>query len=157
MPDNQLPNADFSDNRFESFGALPVKGNLRGQRPATGPRRSESLPSSPMIYANEPPDPDKQQFFELVLAQLDAGLLRYSKRLQLIKLAKQWSISEFEANLIIAHAQYHLGKGKALDLTIRTDQQRPRGSEKFFSILIRTGLIVLLALLLDWLLIRWVS
>ncbi len=157
MPDNQSPNADFSDNRFESFGALPVKGNLCGQRPATGAHRPERLPSPPMIYANEPPDPDKQQFFELILAQLDAGLLRYSKRLQLIKLAKQWSISEFEANLIIAHAQYHLGKGKALDLTIRTDHQRPRRSERFFSILIRTGLIILLALLLDWLLIRWVS
>lgn len=157
MPDNQLPNADFSDNRFESFGALPVKGNLRSQRPATGAHRPERSPSPSMIYANQPPDLDKQQFFELVLAQLDAGLLRYSKRLQLIKLAKQWSISEFEANLIIAHAQYHLGKGQALDLTIRTDQQRPSRSEKFFSILIRTGLIILVALLLDWLLIRWVS
>ncbi len=157
MPDNQLSSTDRSDNRFESFGALPTKDNPRGQRPAIDPSRSQSLPSPPIISANRPPDPDKQQFFELILAQLDGGLLRYSKRLQLIKLAKQWSISEFEANLIIAHAQYHLGKLDAPDLTIRTDQKSPSRSEKIFSMLIRTGVIILLALLLDWLLIRWIS
>ena len=89
MPDNQLSSTDRSDNRFESFGALPTKDNPRGQRPAIDPSRSQSL--------------------------------------------------------------------DAPDLTIRTDQKSPSRSEKIFSMLIRTGVIILLALLLDWLLIRWIS
>jgi hypothetical protein len=50
---------------------------------------------------------EKRRLFKgMVVGELEAGFLRYSKREQLIGYAAQLGMSEFEAMLLIAEAQY---------------------------------------------------
>ena len=59
------------------------------------------------------PKLDRQQsrliFKQMVTAQLEEGLLRFSRRRQLVKYAQKMGITPFEANLAIAEAQYEAG------------------------------------------------
>jgi hypothetical protein len=48
-------------------------------------------------------------FKQMVTAQLEEGVLRFSRRRQLVKYARKLNISPFEANLVIAEAQYEAG------------------------------------------------
>jgi len=51
---------------------------------------------------------DKRELFKsLVVHSLDAGFLRYSRRQELLRVAAQLGLSEFEACLLIAEAQFH--------------------------------------------------
>jgi hypothetical protein len=45
-------------------------------------------------------------FSEMVVAELEGGLLRYSRRRALIRFADDMGIPPFDANLLIAQAQY---------------------------------------------------
>jgi hypothetical protein len=51
---------------------------------------------------------EKRRIFRsMVVGELDAGFLRYSKREELIRYAGQLGLTEFEAMLLIAEAQHH--------------------------------------------------
>ena len=51
---------------------------------------------------------DKRQVFrQMVVAELESGFLRYSKRKALLKYAARIGISEFDAMLLIAEAQFY--------------------------------------------------
>src|SRR4029077_17009518 len=53
---------------------------------------------------------DKKKIFRgMVVGELEAGFLRYSRRQALIQYATVLGISEFDANLLTAEAQYHAG------------------------------------------------
>jgi hypothetical protein len=59
--------------------------------------------STPSLAANSPA---AWQFGERVASCLEDGLLRYSRRVALLKEAERLGIKRFEANLIIAVAQH---------------------------------------------------
>lgn len=50
------------------------------------------------------------EFAEAVAERLEGGLLRYSKRLELLELAKELGIERFQAALLIAQVQYRQGR-----------------------------------------------
>ena len=53
---------------------------------------------------------EKRKLFRgMVVAELEAGYLRYSRRQELLKYAGYLGIPEFEATLLIAEAQFHAG------------------------------------------------
>ncbi|MBI4579148.1 MAG: hypothetical protein HY718_05555 [Planctomycetes bacterium] len=55
--------------------------------------------------------PEKREVFKgMVVASLDAGFLRYSRRQELLKTAARLGIPEFEACLLIAEAQFRSGE-----------------------------------------------
>jgi len=59
--------------------------------------------SAPLSY-----DEKRKIFKGMVVAELDAGFLRYSKRQELMRYAARLGIPEFEATLLMAEAQYHM-------------------------------------------------
>lgn len=69
------------------------------------------LPDAPLL----PPLPgsrhqeDDSRFAQAVSLRLEGGLLRYSKRLELLKLAKRMGIDRQHAALIMADVQYQAG------------------------------------------------
>jgi len=51
---------------------------------------------------------DKRQIFkQMVVAELEAGFLRYSRRQALMRYAKRIGIGEFDATLLMAEAQFY--------------------------------------------------
>ena len=84
---------------------LPVR-KRSGQR-GSGRRPPGELPPMP-----PPSDPlsrqDKQKIFKgMVVGELEAGFLRYSRREALLRYAAKLGIPEFQATLLIAEAQFH--------------------------------------------------
>jgi hypothetical protein len=75
------------------------------------PALGKNVPSRP-LYA--PPAEftlaEKRRIFKgMVVSELEAGFLRYSRREALLKYAEKLKIPEFEACLLIAEAQFHAG------------------------------------------------
>jgi hypothetical protein len=56
--------------------------------------------------------PNVSHFAQLVALQLEGPILRYSRRLALLRVAEQMNIGRFEANLIIALIQHRLNTGE---------------------------------------------
>jgi hypothetical protein len=52
-------------------------------------------------------------FGRLVLSQLEGRILQYSRRLELLKVAKQLGITRFHANLVIASVQHQFAEPAA--------------------------------------------
>lgn len=116
MEDNSTRHYKYTYNPFagKRLRALPPT------RPAGGrPKTSASLPrqvisaaaligkqhgpsDQPGSYANGP----EPEFIEAVQQAIEGGLLRFSKRLELLQLARQLKIERFEAALLIAQVQY---------------------------------------------------
>lgn len=73
----------------------------------TTTRRSTTGHARPVaVFTRE----EKRKIFRgMVVGELEAGFLRYSRRQALINYAGMLGIPEFEANLLIAEAQYHAG------------------------------------------------
>ncbi len=54
---------------------------------------------------------EKRRIFRgMVVGELEAGYLRYSRRQALLRYAGKLGISEFDATLLIAEAQFHSGE-----------------------------------------------
>ena len=70
------------------------------KRPASGP--AAHRPIVPFTGHEK-----RQVFKGMVVAELEAGILRYSRRAALMQYAAKLGIPEFEACLLIAEAQYH--------------------------------------------------
>ncbi len=69
-------------------------------------RRSTGLPAPAVRFSSE----EKRKIFKgMVVGELEAGFLRYSRRQALMQYASALGIGEFEANLLIAEAQYNAG------------------------------------------------
>lgn len=68
---------------------------------------------APRIFYDAPAEmsmADKRRVFKgMVVSELEAGFLRYSRREALLKYAAKLKIPEFEACLLIAEAQFHAG------------------------------------------------
>jgi len=96
----------------------------------------------------------REIFKGMVVAELEAGFLRYSRRQALLDYGEKLGIPEFEACLLIADAQYHAGDIEPipLDAAVPVD---PVGRDAGLSIPIRLGLVLVAAILVDLLLIKW--
>jgi hypothetical protein len=72
-------------------------------RPAAPP---PARPAGPTFTRDE-----KRRIFKgMVVGELEAGYLRYSRRQALLRYAAKLGISEFDATLLIAEAQFHSGE-----------------------------------------------
>jgi hypothetical protein len=98
---------------------------------------------------------DKRALFKgVVVHSLDAGFLRYSRRQELLRIAEQLGIGEFEACLLIAEAQFHsdqIDPAEAGDLT--GYDVTPIARKISISALVVSALIA--AILVDLALIVW--
>jgi len=56
---------------------------------------------------NDPALDKREIFKQMVVSQLEAGFLRYSRRTALMNFARQIGIGEFDATLLIAEAQFY--------------------------------------------------
>src|SRR5690349_2950269 len=65
-----------------------------------------SVPSSSRSRAQFTLEEKRKIFRGMVVGELEAGFLRYSRRQALIQYAAKLGINEFEATLLIAEAQY---------------------------------------------------
>jgi hypothetical protein len=68
--------------------------------------RSSARPGT----ASFTPEQKREIFKGMVVAALDAGFLRYSRRQELLRSASCLGIGEFEACLLIAEAQFRSGE-----------------------------------------------
>jgi hypothetical protein len=73
------------------------------QTQAPGSRPADRRSIAPLTYE------EKRKIFKgMVVAELEAGFLRYSKRVELMRYARRLGIPEFEATLLVAEAQYNV-------------------------------------------------
>lgn len=118
----------------------------RRLRELSDSQNTELLPSerpfipTPSLAANSPA---AWQFAERVASCLEDGLLRYSRRVALLKEAERLGIKRFEANLIIAFAQHRHRPTPV----VRTTSSAPRNGWLWPAMLAVTLQIVLLGLL----------
>ena len=92
-------------------------------------------------------------FKGMVVAELDAGFLRYSRRQALLKQASRMGIADFEAALLIAEAQYYSGDLEPLEppSSLLHDDGRP----PTWSASTQLAFAAVVALLVDLVLISW--
>lgn len=96
----------------------------------------------------------REVFKGLVVASLDAGFLRYSRRQELLKIAARLGIAEFEACLLIAEAQFGAGElnpMEAEELAQFRESLVPTG----LSVSTQITLAILVAAFVDAILIWW--
>lgn len=98
---------------------------------------------------------EKRRIFRgMVAGELEAGILRYSRRTQLLRYAERLGIDEFEATLLIAEAQYHADQIEP----IRFDSDASLESlsrPEAWSIPVRLAVAVMAAIFINLLLIWW--
>lgn len=96
----------------------------------------------------------KRIFKTMVVAALDAGFLRYSRRQELLAEAARLGIGEFEACLLIAEAQFHSAEIDPADsgeLTSYDSAEVARG----LSISTQLTLALIAAVLIDLVVLAW--
>jgi len=77
---------------------------------AGAPARAVAHPARAEVPAYS--TPDVGAFAQLAAMEFEGSILRYSRRLALLKMAEQMKIGRFEANLIIALIQHRLSTGE---------------------------------------------
>jgi len=97
---------------------------------------------------------EKRRIFKgMVVAELDAGFLRYSRRQALLRQASRMGIADFEAALLIAEAQYYSGDLEPLEppsALLQDESPSPAWSAST-----QLAFAAVVALLVDLALIRW--
>jgi hypothetical protein len=91
--------------------------------------------------------PDVDSFARIALLQFEGTILRYSRRLALLKIAGQMNIGRFEANLIIALIQHRLNNG---EIEPDTQVQSTAVSSSFPRFLVPLTTFVLLQSAIIW-------
>ena len=90
----------------------------------------------------------------MVVGELEAGFLRYSRRQALLKYAATLGIPEFEACLLIADAQYHAGDIEPVEFdTVATFANV--GRPEAWSMPLKLAFALVIAIFVDLLLINW--
>lgn len=141
----------------------PARLNERETRvsgsPTMSPQEREVRPTSRDSLAQALRLNRREVFKQMVVAQLDAGFLRYSTRQALMEYAGRIGISQFDATLLMAEAQFYADRIPPLDepclqtsLVPAIDEGLTGGSESFASRFMFAGAV---ALLIDLLLVYW--
>jgi hypothetical protein len=90
------------------------------------PQYTSAGAGRPLVDRREGADPlDKRQVFkQMVVGALESGFLRYSKRKALLDYASRIGITEFDAMLLIAEAQFYADQidPKQVDLALVMDE-----------------------------------
>jgi hypothetical protein len=98
-------------------------------------------------------------FRQMVVAELEQGLLRYSRRRELLRYAEEIGVPSFDANLLIAEAQYRAKQLEPIELDTRSDFPLPPFEPEARSGTLTPGFQLMLALLvaaiIDLMLIVW--
>ncbi len=95
-------------------------------------------------------------FVQMVVAELEAGLLRYSRRRALLRYAEDIGIPAFDANLLIAEAQYRAKQLEPIEFETAVTLPTAARVEAWPT---RYKVIVALitAAIIDLLLIAWIT
>jgi hypothetical protein len=98
---------------------------------------------------------EKRRIFKgMVVSELEAGFLRYSRREALLKYAARLRIPEFEACLLIAEAQFHAGDLDAVQFeTAATVEAMTRPDR--WSIPLRLAIALVAAAAIDLAVLYW--
>ena len=98
---------------------------------------------------------DKKNIFKsMVVSELEAGFLRYSRRQKLMRYANQLSIPEFEAALLIAEAQFYSDEIVPVDFDTTATLKNVTRPESW-SVSLRLSCAIVSAALIDLILICW--
>jgi hypothetical protein len=99
---------------------------------------------------------EKRRIFRsMVVGELDAGFLRYSKREELIRYAAHLGLTEFEAMLLIAEAQHNADQIEPLHFDSAATLEALSRPEAW-SIPMRLSFALIVAVFVDLLLIYWI-
>ncbi len=99
-------------------------------------------------------DQKRELFKGLVVASLDGGFLRYSRRQELIEIGRRLGFGEFEACLLIAEAQFRSGDIDPVDVGHYSDLQEPPAAAGL-RISTQISLALLVAFAVDVAIISW--
>ncbi|MGQ9650915.1 MAG: hypothetical protein ACUVXJ_12460 [Phycisphaerae bacterium] len=117
---------------------------------------AESKTPAPRIFYDAPAEmsmADKRRVFKgMVVSELEAGFLRYSRREALLKYAAKLKIPEFEACLLIAEAQFHAGDIEPIEFQSAATLETITQPESW-SIPLRLAVALAIAAVIDMILI----
>lgn len=119
--------------------------------PESTPRTDRRSDRSALTFT---PDEKRDIFKGMVVGELDAGFLRYSRRQALLDYAQKLGIPEFEACLLIAEAQYHAGDIEPVRLDSAATLENVEKMENW-SIPVKLLVALFVAIFVDLLLIYW--
>ncbi len=94
-------------------------------------------------------------FKQMVIAELEGGILRYSRRRALQRYADDIGIPAFDANLLIAEAQHQARRNEPLELDVTPEVPPPLPRAEAFSAGHWLAVVILTALVLDLILLAW--
>lgn len=96
-------------------------------------------------------------FRQMVIAEMEGGVLRYSRRRELQRYAEEIGIPTFDANLLIAEAQYRAKQLEPIALDTSADFLMPLHAPKteWLPSGYQAAFALLLAAIIDALLIGW--
>ena len=123
-------------------------------------QRSPSVPGKSFSSRIERPPPrftgqEKRRILKaMVVGELEAGFLRYSRRQALLGYAAKLGIPEFEACLLIAEAQYHAGDIEPIRFEDAATLDTV-GHPEAWSVPMRLAFTLVAALFVDLLLVCW--
>ncbi len=99
-------------------------------------------------------------FQQMVVGELEAGVLRYSRRRALLRYAETIGIQSFDASLLIAEAQYRARQLDPIELdtraTIPMPQVEPEAVTEIRSPGYQFAFALLVAAIIDLMLIVWI-
>jgi len=99
---------------------------------------------------------EKRKVFKgMVVAELESGFLRYSRRQALLKYAELLGLGEFEASLLIAEAQFRSGDIEPASFHTPVDLASLTRPD-VWSIPMRLSLVLVAAAFIDLMLIHWI-
>ncbi len=116
--------------------------------------RTSIEPATRRITTPLTSDEKRKIFKGMVVAELEAGLLRYSKRQELLRYATHLGIPEFEATLLMAEAQYYEDDIAPVSFDSVAGLENLTQPEKW-SIPLRVAMAFIAALIIDAALIVW--
>ncbi|MGB9623746.1 MAG: hypothetical protein ACPMAQ_02695 [Phycisphaerae bacterium] len=100
-------------------------------------------------------------FRQMVVHELEAGVLRYSRRRALLRYAEEIGIAPFDANLLIAEAQYGAKQLDPAEFDARADFPlppfEPADRPEAFSSGYQLLFALLIAAMIDLMLIVWIN
>lgn len=122
-----------------------------GMKPAAQVQEGRAKRSAAAFTSEE----KRRIFKSMVVGELDAGFLRYSKREELIGYAGRLGLTEFEAMLLIAEAQHNADQIEPVHFDSAATLEALSRPEAW-SIPMRLSFALIIAVFIDLLLIYWI-
>lgn len=127
---------------------------MRKESPITLDRTAATSPSRSGLSAPFTRDEKRAVFKGMVVSELEAGFLRYSKRQALLRYAARLGIPEFEATLLIAEAQFRNGDIEPISFDSAATLENMTRPEAW-SVPMRLAFALVGAIFIDLLIIWW--